>query len=140
MNATENHATTKEIIRSGEHKDIHSALSSNKDKAIDIISDLISSNGFTYIETNESNESIEFRAGHENPPNNTIITFEKADCTIHGTSIDTIEKTYLIAFAIENYLDDAIYLPHELRQARIKAVIADYGVDVQFYSNVLRNW
>lgn len=140
MNNPDDKQALKEIVIAGELQDFYSMAKANPEKIKQIILALISANGFPYKNATESNGVIEFYAGHEQSSLNLILTFDARSLILSGSLSKTIEKTYLVIDAIENELSSAMYLPHEMRQARINSVINRIGIDASFYSTILRNW
>lgn len=140
MNNPDDKQALKEIVIAGELQDFYSMAKANPEKIKQIILALITANGFPYKNATESNGVIEFYAGHEQSALNLILTFDARSLILSGSLSKTIEKTYLVIDAIENELSSAMYLPHEMRQARINSVINRIGIDASFYSTILRNW
>ncbi len=140
MNSLEDKKALKDTVTSGEFQELCDLAKTKPEKIKHIILALISANGFPYKNSIESNGIIEFYAGHDQSSLNLILTLDLHNSVLSGSLSKTIEKTYLVIDAIENELSSAMYLPHEMRQARINSVITRIGVDTSFYSTILRNW
>lgn len=140
VNNSENKDTLKKIMIEGRFPTF-SDLEGSKFKNIDkVILALISANGFPYEQVNSEKEPIEFYAGHEHDSLSLVLTYSTDKSLLDGDFKKIIEKTYLVIYAIENELSEAMYLPHDMRQRRVNTVIDSIGVDASFYSTVLKNW
>lgn len=140
MNKLEDKQVLKEIVTVGEFQELSSIAKTHPEKIRQVILALISANGFPYKNAIESNGVIEFYAGHDQSSLTLILTLDLQSFVLSGALSNTIEKAYLVVDAIENELSNAMYFPHEMRQARINSVINSIGVDASFYSTILRNW
>ncbi len=57
-----------------------------------------------------------------------------------GSSVDAVEKVYLVVREIETELDGVTFLPPEMRKEKIAELCARVGVPADVFDLIIRNW
>ena len=140
LNTQHNKDILKNIILSEKYPTFKELQQLDPEEFISVVFALIEANGFPYKQIDKENGSLIFLAGHDSENLKPILQFNKAQEESQGELKNVIEKSYLVIFAIENQLNDLIYLPPDMRKDEISRVLKNLGVDESFYTNILKNW
>lgn len=140
LNTQHNKDILKKIILSEKYPTFKELQQLDPEEFISVVFALIEANGFPYKQIDKENGSLIFLAGHDSENLKPILQFNKAQEESQGELKNVIEKSYLVIFAIENQLNDLIYLPPDMRKDEISRVLKNLGVDESFYTNILKNW
>ncbi len=138
--SSEGKAILKNIVVKPERKSLKLLLEKYPDDIEAIILVLLKSIGFVYQKTERESGLIVFYAGHDVGNLKSTLCLSAAKNEVSGEYLPVLEKALSVIYAIENDLSSALYMPHEMRQSRVQAVIQDLGTDEAFFSTVLRNW
>ncbi|WP_273427093.1 helix-turn-helix domain-containing protein [Marinobacter sp.] len=130
----------KALVVNQPRKTLYELLKDNSQNTPKIIFALLRSVGVIYKKSEEKNGLILFYAGHDSENLKLALRVDKVSEEISGEYNTVLEKALAVIHAIENELNSAVLLPHEMRQRKIQAVIQRLDVDEAFYSTVLRNW
>lgn len=115
-------------------------LLDNKLNAIRIIEGLLYTIGFFYVEIEEQEDIVTFFAGFHPKELSEEIKFNRSTNQLEGRLSETLSKTFLLIYNIENNLNDAVLYPVDIRNKRIKDVCRNIGIGSDFYSSILRSW
>lgn len=137
---SEEKSILKTLVVGREEKPLKRLLEESPNEAEAIIVALLRAVGFIYQKAEKKSEIVEFYAGHDSGNLKLALCFDTKKSNISGEYVSVLEKALGVVYAIENELSSAIYLPHEMRQAKIQSVIQSLEIDEAFYSTVLRNW
>ncbi len=107
---------------------------------ISTILPLLKANGLPFVESYNQNEFIIFTAGYESNSLKEVLRFDIKNKLYSGDFKNIIDKTYLVAYAIEQDLRDAVFWTPKMRDERVNSILKEINVDNEFYNNVLRNW
>lgn len=140
LNTQHNKDILKKIILSEKYPTFKELQQIDSESLISAIFALLEANGFPYKQIDKENGSLIFLAGHDSENLKPILQFNNIHEEGQGDLKNVIEKSYLVIFAIENQLNDLIYLPPEMRKKEISRVLKNLGVDESFYANILKNW
>ncbi|MBJ9948523.1 hypothetical protein I5729_05285 [Acinetobacter bereziniae] len=140
LNTQHNKDILKKIILSEKYSTFKELQQLDSEDFISVVFSLIEANGFPYKQIDKENGSLIFLAGHDAENLKPILKFNNLQEEGQGDLKSVIEKSYLVIFAIENQLNDLIYLPPEMRKEEISRVLKNLGVDESFYTNILKNW
>ncbi|MEG1314053.1 MAG: hypothetical protein RSD40_07025, partial [Bacilli bacterium] len=140
LNTQHNKDILKKIILSEKYPTFKELQQIDYEEFISVVFALIEANGFPYKQIDKENGSLLFLAGHDSENLKPILQFNNVQEEGQGDLKNVIEKSYLVIFAIENQLNDLIYLPPDIRKEEISRVLKNLGVDESFYTNILKNW
>lgn len=135
-----NRERTKKIVSFGNYNSLAQAINAEPSAAADLILHLLSANGFPIVKCLKEDGLTKFIAGSIELDLREVLSFDSATLTYSGIYREPLEKTFLLALAIETELSEAMFLPHEMRQDRIQNAIRRADADTQLYSLVLKNW
>ena len=107
---------------------------------IDTIPPLLRANGFPYVKAYEESNSVIFKAGYELNTLKEVLKIDMRKKSYCGDFKKIINKTYLVAYALEQDLRDAVFWSPAMRKERVENILKEIDVDSEFYNNVLRNW
>lgn len=107
---------------------------------IETIPPLLKANGFPYVKTYEESNVVIFMAGYELNTLKEVLKVNMKNKSYCGDFKQIIDKTFLVAYALEQHLRDAVFWTPEMRKVRVENILKEIDVDSQFYNNVLRNW
>lgn len=107
---------------------------------VETIHPLLRANGFPYVKTHEENNVIIFMAGYELNALKEVLKIDMEKKTYCGEFKKILDKTYLVAYALEQQLRDAVFWSPAMRKERVENILKEIDVDSEFYNNVLRNW
>jgi len=138
-NMSEGKNLLMDIFDKREYLTLEQYVSSNKFD-IKTIPSLLKANGFPYVKYHEENGSVIFVAGYESNSLKEVLKLDVKNKIYSGDFKNIIDKTYLITYALEQDLSDAVYWTPAMRKERIENILKEIDVDIEFYNNVLRNW
>lgn len=104
-----------------------------------LLTSLLKAIGFSEI-LKESKGSISSYYALERSLRVDLVVYDSSTFTLLGSATSDLVKAYDLVKAIEGELSDAMCYPPVLRKKIIDAVIADAGVDEDFYKAVLSHW
>ena len=107
---------------------------------IETIPPLLKANGFPYVKMHEVNNNIIFMAGYELNSLKEVLKIDVRNKIYCGDFKKIIDKTYLVAYALEQHLRDAVFWSPAMRKERVENILKEIDVDSEFYNSVLRNW
>ncbi|WP_395302999.1 helix-turn-helix domain-containing protein [Pectobacterium zantedeschiae] len=101
---------------------------------------LLKANGFPYVTHQDKRDEIIFFAGYESNTLRNVLSVNLKEKTYTGEFKKIIEKTYLVVYAFEEELRDAVFWTPSMRKSRVEEILKRINIDNEFYKNVLRNW
>ena len=130
----------QEIFERREYLRFEDLICSSEIKNPDVFMTLIKANGLPYVSYTKDNNSIVIFAGNEINNQREVLWINISESTYGGEFKEIIEKSYMIAYSLEEDLRDAVFWTPKMRSDRVAEILERIGVDQIFYNNFLRNW
>lgn len=139
-NMSEGKKILQEIFERREYLRFEDFIKSNVIKNPDIFIALIKANGLPYVSYKECNDILVIFAGNDINNQREVLWVNSSEFSYGGEFKEIIEKSYMIAYSLEEDLRDAVFWTPKMRSERVTEILEKIGVDKDFYNNFLRNW
>jgi hypothetical protein len=129
----------KDFVAARSLDSLSSALADEACLAARLIAGLLYVSGYEWVDATDEAGNVRFSAGATRETMQLVATLSKATRSLSGPDVFLLDKVFAVLSGIEHRLDSAVYLPPEMRQARVQAFCEQLGIDGDFFQMILQN-